>query len=71
MNADCITESTNNCNSKGKAKARKVPKVRSCDFCRNNKIRCDRLPVRCTNCAKRGLECTRNNPYQKRGPKPK
>ncbi|KAF8176418.1 fungal-specific transcription factor domain-containing protein [Mycena galopus ATCC 62051] len=45
---------------------------RSCDFCRNRKIRCDgpnKPNDCCSNCVAFGVACTYEQPYQKRGPK--
>ncbi|KAI0243605.1 hypothetical protein L0F63_003756 [Massospora cicadina] len=44
---------------------------RSCDYCRKRKIRCSRTKPTCHLCSKKGHPCTRNNPFQKRGPKSK
>ncbi|KAI0243640.1 hypothetical protein L0F63_003202 [Massospora cicadina] len=44
---------------------------RSCDYCRAMKIRCTRKKPACLRCSKKGISCTRNNPFHKRGPKPK
>ncbi|KAI9291285.1 hypothetical protein K502DRAFT_297182, partial [Neoconidiobolus thromboides FSU 785] len=66
--SNSFDSNTDDIQVKEKGKAVKITKIRSCDFCRNNKVRCDRLPNQCSNCSKRGIECTRNNPYQKRGP---
>ncbi|KAJ7758574.1 fungal-specific transcription factor domain-containing protein [Mycena maculata] len=50
------------------------PQLRSCDMCRQRKIRCNTpsLPEgKCSNCISFGSPCTYLNPVRKRGPKSK
>ncbi|KXN67919.1 hypothetical protein CONCODRAFT_19298 [Conidiobolus coronatus NRRL 28638] len=44
--------------------------TRSCDCCRQKKIKCDRKPGKCTQCYKYDLECTYVDPVRKRGRPP-
>ncbi|KAI9299103.1 hypothetical protein K502DRAFT_322513 [Neoconidiobolus thromboides FSU 785] len=44
---------------------------RSCDQCRQRKIRCNFGKPQCSTCDRRNKVCTYNDPVKKRGPKPK
>ena len=35
-----------------------VPKTLSCETCHKRKVKCDKVPGRCSNCAKAGIRCT-------------
>jgi hypothetical protein len=45
------------------------PRTKSCDYCRQNRVRCDRIeraPLRCARCQTRDLPCTFLPPQQSR-----
>ena len=38
-----------------------VPKALSCEYCHKRKVKCDKVPGHCSNCAKAGIRCTVRN----------
>ncbi|KAJ7758566.1 fungal-specific transcription factor domain-containing protein [Mycena maculata] len=58
----------------GSQKTKQRRPQRSCDFCRQRKIRCDGpsgAGTKCSNCLAFGVSCTYVDPARKRGPKSK